>query len=65
MLKALLVDQTLSIFFVNVLLNSIKKKIQFNSVTCTFRASCYSTHLLWAYTPVISWVVCLGQMVSS
>ena len=32
---------------------------------CTFRASCYSTCLSWAHTPVINWVVCLGQMVSS
>ena len=40
--------------------------IQFNSVlTCTFRASCYSARLSWAHTPVINWVVCLGQMVSS
>ena len=30
---------------------------------CTFRASCYSTRLLWAHTPVINWVVCLGQKV--
>ena len=42
--------------------------IQFNSIrflTCTFRASCYSTRLSWAHTPDINWVVCLGQMVSS
>ena len=26
--------------------------------------SCYSTRLSWAHTPVINWVVCLGQMVS-
>ena len=32
---------------------------------CTFRASCYSTRMSWAHTPVISWAVCLGQMVSS
>ena len=23
---------------------------------CTFRASCYSTRLTWAHTPVMSWV---------
>ena len=34
-------------------------------LTCTFRASYYSTRLSWAHTPVINWVVCLGQMVSS
>ena len=41
---------------------------QFSSVrflTCTFRASCYSTRLSWAHTPVINWAVCLGQKVSS
>ena len=26
---------------------------------CTFRASCYSTRLSWAHTPVINWAVCL------
>ena len=30
-------------------------------LTCTFRASCYSTLLSWAHTPVMSWAVCLGQ----
>ena len=30
-------------------------------LTCTFRASCYSTRLSWAHTPVIAWAVCLGQ----
>ena len=34
-------------------------------LTCTFRASCYSTRLSWAHTPFINWAVCLGQMVSS
>ena len=34
-------------------------------LTCKFRASCYSTRLSWAHTPVIIWVVCLGQKVSS
>ena len=34
-------------------------------LTCTFRASCYSTHLSWAHTPVISWAVCLEQKVST
>ena len=29
------------------------------------RASCYSTRLSWAHTPVINWAVCLGQKVSS
>ena len=41
---------------------------QFSTIrflTCTFRTSCYSTHLSWAHTPVINWVVCLGQKVSS
>ena len=37
----------------------------FRFLMCTFRASCYSTHLSWAHTPVINWVVCLGQKVSS
>ena len=44
------------------------KAVQFSSVrflTCTFRASCYRTRLSWGHTPVISWVVCLGQMLSS
>ena len=40
--------------------------IQFNEVlTFTFRASCYSTRLSWAHTPVINWIVYLGQTVSS
>ena len=39
------------------------KSIRF--LTCTFRSSCYSTRLSWAHTPVINWVVCLGQKVSS
>ena len=30
-------------------------------LTCTFRASCYSTFLSWAHTPVINWDVCPGQ----
>ena len=30
-------------------------------LTCTFRASCYSTRLSWAHTPVIIWAVCLEQ----
>ena len=34
-------------------------------LTCTFRESCYSTHLSWAHTTVSSWAVCIGQMVSS
>ena len=34
-------------------------------LTCSFGTSCYSTRLSWAHTPVINWVVCLGQMVSS
>ena len=34
-------------------------------LTCAFRASCYSTRLSWADTPVNSWAVCLGQKVSS
>ena len=36
--------------------------IEFTQVlTCTFRASCYSTRLSWAHTPVINWAVCLEQ----
>ena len=31
-------------------------------LTCTFRTSRYSTHLSWAHTPVINWVVCLGNL---
>ena len=31
------------------------------ALTCTFTASCYSTRLSWAHSPVINWVVCLGQ----
>ena len=39
--------------------------IQFSLVLrCTFRASCYSTCLSWAHSPVINWAVCLGQKVS-
>ena len=34
-------------------------------LTCTVRTSHYSTCLTWAHTPVINWVVCLGQMVSN
>ena len=34
-------------------------------LTCTLRASCYSTCLSWEHTTVISWVVCLGQKVSN
>ena len=33
-------------------------------LSCIFRASCYSTRLSWANTPVINWVVCLGQKIS-
>ena len=33
--------------------------IQF--LTCTLRASWYSTRLSWAHTPIINWPVCLGQ----
>ena len=32
-------------------------------LTCTFRTSYYSTRMSWAHTPVINWVVCLGQKV--
>ena len=34
-------------------------------LTRKFRASCCNTRLTWAYTPVINWVVCLGQKVIS
>ena len=39
-------------------------KVYESSQVClmyTFRASCYSTRLSWAHTPVICWIVRLGQ----
>ena len=48
--------------------NKVKWNVQFSSVMFlmwTFRTSCYSTRLSWAHTPVINWVVCLGQKVGS
>ena len=32
---------------------------------CTLKTSSYRKRLSWAHTPVMSWAVCLGQMVSS
>ena len=32
---------------------------------CTFRASCYSTHLSWGHTPVINWSVWGRRLVVS
>ena len=34
-------------------------------LTCTFTASCCSTRLSWAHTPVINWALCLRQKISS
>ena len=34
-------------------------------LTCTVRASCYSTRLSLAHIPVIKWVICLRLVVSS
>ena len=40
--------------------------IHFKQVlTCTFRASYYSTRLSCAHIPVIKWIVCLGHKLSS
>ena len=47
----------------NVTVNAnVNVTVNVNDVlTCTIRASCYSTRLSWAHTPVINWAVCLGQ----
>ena len=31
------------------------------NLMCTFNASCYSTRLSWAHSPVMSWAVCVGH----
>ena len=36
-----------------------------SGLTCTFRASCYSTPPSWTHTPATSWAVCLEQQVST
>ena len=46
-------------FKVHRLSASLSKTVP--SLKYTFRTSCYSTHLTWAHTPVMSWAVCLGQ----
>ena len=49
-----------------LLLTEANTSFQFNQVLmCAFRASCDSTRLSWAQTPVINWAVCLGQKVIS
>ena len=53
------------IFFTIIIIVVNSVSIQFNQVlTCTFGASCYSTRLSWAHTPVISWAAYLVLVVT-